>query len=1029
MGVEPRPFFAQSIENSASFSDDDRRVANNVIEAPLKCQECEEQFTGSDAVRSLKDHLERTHDNRRFSLPNNNINQNHIHRSKSNHLVDHEEEAAGKASRKASPVIITANDDLRGPFRCDKCSSSFSDIDHLEKHLLLHSPTSQSCRVCNKSFANVYRLQRHMISHDESAILRKFKCPECEKAFKFKHHLKEHIRIHSGEKPFECPNCGKRFSHSGSYSSHMTSKKCLVVNLKVRRSVDRPPRGRRSSHNNNNNLLRPIIPKYGDEHQDVFMNNGSVGTSSHVPSPVTVSSYLGHNDPYPPPAAAAMLTSCYSQPSMQPFLPNPSLSSLSLHPLLASFHNSGVSANPYHLPSSIASSLAAMAATFPDFPQVLRQENSYRSKDSQLDKINRDESRSPTTFIEHNSGAKTAIEKECKIDEDKQNIKAVQKILEIVDATAKEQQKHLLPESPIGKDSNDEKVFKSEVDEDGFEDCKHDDSFGCSYCDTSFKDSVTFHQHKKFDCSNSKDFDSQMNDSRLNPIAVKTEIKSEVMDHDFKHGSSTGTGDSDEDSARDNIDEDNSNTEEGRKWRVRSLFSEEHLRVLKTFYKINPRPKKYDVEKLANQIGFATRVVQVWFQNMRARDRRRGRHIQVPYYTSGANNQNPSRSFPSSNQMAYPSLVSSYNGVSSPSELDIYYAQHSPHIVNTKSSSPLPCRRVNSNGQCPSPSSSPKNLPSKASLNSLSSPGSANEGSSEDQPLDLSMKPVKDEPEDSALDLCQKPSYTSMPSKESNNSGGTNGVNRIDISAPVENFNKERLSTPASQLLSSLKSRSMYSNHDKNDVHYLQRYRGTTLSSLQHILSIPPVHPLSEHASLPTSSFNHTNNHHEILHARSDGAHSPVSYSHSEYNSDDALIIDDGTSKNIAKRPWQHIECSADDSIEDDALKQNKPWKQQKILDGMSMEDGMYSCDQCDKMFSKQSSLARHKYEHSGQRPHKCEQCGKAFKHKHHLTEHRRLHSGEKPFQCKKCLKRFSHSGSYSQHMNHRYSYCKPYRE
>lgn len=30
-------------------------------------------------------------------------------------------------------------------------------------------------------------------------------------------------------------------------------------------------------------------------------------------------------------------------------------------------------------------------------------------------------------------------------------------------------------------------------------------------------------------------------------------------------------------------------------------------------------------------------------------------------------------------------------------------------------------------------------------------------------------------------------------------------------------------------------------------------------------------------------------------------------------------------------------------------------------------EEGMFSCDQCDKMFSKQSSLARHKYEHSGE--------------------------------------------------------------
>lgn len=61
----------------------------------------------------------------------------------------------------------------------------------------------------------------------------------------------------------------------------------------------------------------------------------------------------------------------------------------------------------------------------------------------------------------------------------------------------------------------------------------------------------------------------------------------------------------------------------------------------------------------------------------------------------------------------------------------------------------------------------------------------------------------------------------------------------------------------------------------------------------------------------------------------------------------------------------------------------------------------------------------------AGKRPHQCQICKKAFKHKHHLIEHSRLHSGEKPYQCDKCGKRFSHSGSYSQHMNHRYSYCK----
>lgn len=32
-----------------------------------------------------------------------------------------------------------------------------------------------------------------------------------------------------GEKPYECSNCKKRFSHSGSYSSHISSKKCVAI--------------------------------------------------------------------------------------------------------------------------------------------------------------------------------------------------------------------------------------------------------------------------------------------------------------------------------------------------------------------------------------------------------------------------------------------------------------------------------------------------------------------------------------------------------------------------------------------------------------------------------------------------------------------------------------------------------------------------------------------------------------------------------------------------------------------------------
>lgn len=53
--------------------------------------------------------------------------------------------------------------------------------------------------------------------------------------------------------------------------------------------------------------------------------------------------------------------------------------------------------------------------------------------------------------------------------------------------------------------------------------------------------------------------------------------------------------------------------------------------------------------------------------------------------------------------------------------------------------------------------------------------------------------------------------------------------------------------------------------------------------------------------------------------------------------------------------------CHSQSYFSDVGIKRRKSWKHHKIE-----EDGLYACDQCDKMFGKQSSLARHKYEHSG---------------------------------------------------------------
>ena len=63
--------------------------------------------------------------------------------------------------------------------------------------------------------------------------------------------------------------------------------------------------------------------------------------------------------------------------------------------------------------------------------------------------------------------------------------------------------------------------------------------------------------------------------------------------------------------------------------RVRSLISEEQLGVLRSCYHINPMPRKEELLQIAETIGHPYKVVKVWFQNSRARDRREGKTVAI----------------------------------------------------------------------------------------------------------------------------------------------------------------------------------------------------------------------------------------------------------------------------------------------------------------------------------------------------------------------------------------------------------------
>ncbi|CAL8068564.1 unnamed protein product [Orchesella dallaii] len=112
--------------------------------------------------------------------------------------------------------------DFHTPFKCSRCGETVTGLQAKKEHdadrdrtcLVLHY-----CSTCGKGYTSAQRLESHM---RKVHIENRFKCTICDKTFKAKLNLRNHMAArHSLERPHNCVHCGKKYATRNYLQCHL----------------------------------------------------------------------------------------------------------------------------------------------------------------------------------------------------------------------------------------------------------------------------------------------------------------------------------------------------------------------------------------------------------------------------------------------------------------------------------------------------------------------------------------------------------------------------------------------------------------------------------------------------------------------------------------------------------------------------------------------------------------------------------------------------------------------------------------